>query len=351
MPTLHNTPLRYILLLAGAYLGLRFLLAPLLPFLIALGLSVLLEPWVQRWRRRLGLRRDFTAAAMTTLLLIAAAGVLWWLFDRLLGQAVSCLDALPHLLQRLPHLLDSLEERYTGLYRTCPEEIRLWLDGALERLSEEGLSLVSDASGALLAWASGLVGRLPDLLLFLATTVLATYFTAISYPAIIAFIRRQVPQRWQGALSTTASTLRSTFWKWLKAESLLCLVTFCLLLMGFWYLGIDYVLLTAVLVAIVDALPVLGAGTVLVPWAIYHLLLGSLPRGVALLALYAIILLVRSLLEPRVMAAQAGLAPLSALLAMYLGYQLFGVWGMLLLPILLLFIKQLQDSGVVRLWK
>ena len=101
----------------------------------------------------------------------------------------------------------------------------------------------------------------------------------------------------------------------------------------------------------VDALPVLGAGTVLVPWAIYHLLLGQLPRGIALLALYAIILLVRSLMEPKVMAAQAGLPPLSALLAMYLGYSLFGLWGMLLLPILLLFLKQLQDNQIIRLWR
>ena len=145
--------------------------------------------------------------------------------------------------------------------------------------------------------------------------------------------------------------MRSTFWKWLKAESLLCLITFSLLLAAFLYLKIDYALLTAVLVAMVDALPVLGAGTVLVPWAIYHLLLGQLPRGIALLALYAIILLVRSLMEPKVMAAQAGLPPLSALLAMYLGYSLFGLWGMLLLPILLLFLKQLQDNQIIRLWR
>ena len=181
--------------------------------------------------------------------------------------------------------------------------------------------------------------------------MLAAYFTAVSYPKVAAFIRRQIPRRWQGTLSAAARTLRSTFWKWLKAEALLCLVTFCLLLAGFLYLRLDYALLMAVLSAAVDALPVLGAGTVLIPWAIYHLLLGSFPRGVALLALYAIIVLVRSLLEPRVMAAQAGLAPLSALLAMYLGYSLFGVWGMLLLPILLLFVKQLQDGGIIRLWK
>ena len=348
---MHNIWLRYVLLPAGVYLGLRFLFVPLLPFLIALGLSVLMEPWVQKCRKRLGFRRDFTAAALTTLLLLGIAVGVYALLGKLLSQAIACLDYLPQLLQRLPYLLDDLEARYSGLYHACPLEIRQWLDGALENLSQEGLSLVSDLSGKLLAWVSSLLGKLPGILLFLATTVLAAYFTAASYPGLIAFIRRQLPRRWQGTLSAAAQTMRSTFWKWLKAESLLCLITFCLLLAGFLYLRIDYALLSAVLVAIVDALPVLGTGTVLIPWAIYHLLLGTFPRGIALLALYAIILLVRSLMEPKVMAAQAGLPPLSALLAMYLGYCLFGIWGMLLLPVLLLFVKQLQDSGAIHLWK
>ena len=348
---MHNRLLRCALLLAGVYLALRFLLVPLLPFLIALSLAVLTDPWVQRCRKRLGLRRDFTAAAVTTLLLASVGVGFYLLIGKLLAQAIACLDALPQLFQQLPHLLDGLEERYTGLYNACPQEVRTWLDRGLETLSQEGITLVSEASGVLLSWASDLVGRLPGILLFLATTVLAAYFTAVSYPTIIAFIRRQVPQRWQGTLSAAARTMRSTFWKWLKAESLLCLITFSLLLAAFLYLKIDYALLTAVLVAMVDALPVLGAGTVLVPWAIYHLLLGQLPRGIALLALYAIILLVRSLMEPKVMAAQAGLPPLSALLAMYLGYSLFGLWGMLLLPILLLFLKQLQDNQIIRLWR
>ena len=136
-----------------------------------------------------------------------------------------------------------------------------------------------------------------------------------------------------------------------RAESILCLVTFVMLLLGFWYLGVDYALLTAVLVAIVDALPVLGTGTVLVPWSVYQLLLGSVPRGVALLALYAVILLVRNLLEPKLVAAQAGLPPLAALMAMYLGFRLFGVGGMLLAPVVMMFVKQLQDFGAVRIWK
>ena len=351
MLTLHNRLLRCALLLGAAYLFARFLFLPLLPFLIAMAMAVLLEPWVQRLRRRLGWRRGFTAVAVTTVLLAAVLSASWWLLVTLFQEAVGCLEHLPQALGSLPGLVDSLEERYAGLYDACPSQVRQWLDTALEHLSQQGLTLVQNLSTGALNWASGVVSQLPAIFLFLATTILAIYFTALSYPEIAAFIRHQMPRRWHDDLTRVATTLRSTCWKWLKAESLLCFLTFCMLLAGFWYLKIDYVLLTALLVAVVDALPVLGAGTVLVPWGIYQLALGSVPQGVALLALYAIITLVRSLMEPRIMAAQAGLPRLTALLAMYLGFTLLGVGGMFLLPILLLFVKQLQDAGLIHLWK
>ena len=117
---------------------------------------------------------------------------------------------------------------------------------------------------------------------------------------------------------------------------------------GFWAL---WVLLLAALIALIDALPVFGTGTVLLPWAAACLLLGQAPRAVALAALYAVISAVHSFLEPKVMAAQAGLPPLAALAAMYAGFRAFGVAGMILLPVALLFVKQLHDQGYVGLWK
>lgn len=348
---MHNKWLRTAVLCVGVYLAGRLLFVPLLPFLIGLSLAVLLEPAVLWCCRRLGFQRKFAAAALTTLLLAALLIVLALGIAKLVEEGSAAVERLPALLGSLPKMVDALEQRYEGFYRSCPAEIRSWMDDTLLSLSKEGVSLAGKLSASLLGKASAFMGKVPRLLLFLFTTLLAIYFTTMSYPEILAFLRRQIPQSWQRGVRGIADCLRSTFWKWLKAESLLCFATFSMLLLGFWYLRLDYTLLLALVIAIVDALPVLGAGTVLVPWALGHLLLGSVPRGVALLALYAIILLVRSLLEPRLMASQAGLPPLSALLAMYLGYCLFGVGGMLVLPIVLLFLKQLRDGGYVQLWQ
>ena len=112
-----------------------------------------------------------------------------------------------------------------------------------------------------------------------------------------------------------------------------------------------WVLLLAALIALIDALPVFGTGTVLVPWAAVECLLGAVPRGIALLALFAVISVVRSVLEPKLMAAQAGLPPLASLCAMYVGFCAMGVAGMVLAPMALMLVKQLRDGGYIRLWR
>ena len=113
----------------------------------------------------------------------------------------------------------------------------------------------------------------------------------------------------------------------------------------------EYALLLAALIALIDALPVFGTGTVLVPWAAVECLLGNVPKGAALLALFAVISVVRSVLEPKLVAPQAGLPPLASLAAMYVGFCAMGVAGMVLSPVLLLLVKQLHDGGYIRLWR
>ena len=195
--------------------------------------------------------------------------------------------------------------------------------------------------------------------LFCGTTALAVFFTAGSYPRVMAFFRRQLGHRLDRARGVKANLL-STLGKWCRAQAILLGVTFCELLAGFLLMGQryalllirqPYALLLAVVIAFIDALPVFGTGTVLLPWAAVCLLAGQAPRAVALAALYAVISAVRSLLEPKVMAAQAGLPPLAALAAMYAGFRALGVAGMILLPMALLFVKQLHDEGYVGLWK
>lgn len=340
-----------LLCLGGAFVFFRWLLAPLLPFLLALALSAMVEPLVQRLRRGMRVRRSFAAALVTTLLLLTLGGGLALGLVRLGAELRQWSARLPEAVAGFPEMWNGLLDRAGAWYAASPGFLRSALDALAARLMEEGPSLAGNVGTWLMGAASSLLSALPDAGLFLMTTVLAMYFTSLSYPAILAFLKRQLPRAWQGRCRAAAQCFRSTILKWLRAELLLILVTFVILLTGFTWMGLDYALLAAVFTALVDALPVLGTGTVLVPWALGRLLLGDTGQAVALLALYAVGMLVHTLLEPRLLAGQVDLPPITALLAMYLGFHFMGVGGMVLMPVCLLLLKQFQDAGVVRLWR
>lgn len=351
-------PLRHLIWagygLAGAlalWLTFRFLLPWTLPFLIALGLSSLLERPTRWLMDRLRLPRWGAAVACT----VALAAVLC---AGLLGLGWRAAYELWLLFQRLPGLLASLPSLGQWTRRTAyrfiiaaPAAIQpmLWevLEGAMAQLAVLPQGLYTQIP----VWAATALHTLPDLGLFLFTTALATYFSLAERPALLAFLRRQLPPAWRGRTRQGIKRLRATFGRWLRAQGTLMLITFSLLAVGFLLLGFELPVLLAGLTALVDALPVFGTGTVLLPWALGELLTGHPGIALALAALYALVSLVRGVLEPKLVGDRVGLPPLGALLAMYVGFQALGVAGMILAPLAAMFLKELHDCGILRLWR
>lgn len=341
----------YAAVAALVWAGVRYALVWLLPFLLALGLAMALEPLMEQARRRLRLKRGFTAAVVTLVLVGGLLTVLILVLVQAVEQALALLSSLPEMLAGLPEALERVQARVSDFCAACPEGLRRWAEGALADLPQLASSLAGQASSAALRGLSSLMASLPGLFLACGTTVLAVFFTLTAYPQVMAFLRRQLPARWRGRAGGVKASVLDTLGKWLRAECILLLVTFLQLLAGLVLLRQEYALLLALLIALIDALPVFGTGTVLLPWAAVLCVAGDVPRGIAMAALYAVIAVVRSVLEPKVMAAQVGLPPLVALAAMYVGFRVMGVAGMVLLPLAVLVVKQLHDGGFVGVWR
>ena len=344
------------LALAGLWLALRFLLPWLLPFLLAFGLAALLEPAVRLLMERLHLPRRGAAALCTAALTAAVLGGLALVVWRVGYELSLLLGRLPTLLAGLPTLADGLERWAYRFLIALPVQFQTLARDALEGLLEQGIALPNRFYDALAGAVTGLASALPAAALFLFTTVLATYFTSAGRPALLAGLptladgpgpRRRLPPPWRTRLGRVAGGLREALGGWLKAQGLLMLITFGELAAGFLLLRVELSLLLAGLVALVDALPVFGTGTVLLPWAVLALLGGDVRMSVGLLVLYSVISLVRSLLEPRLVGARVGLPPLAALVCMYVGFQALGVLGMLLAPLAAVLARQLWDSGLL----
>ena len=136
------------------------------------------------------------------------------------------------------------------------------------------------------------------------------------------------------------------FHKYIKAYGILLLLTFALLLVGFWILRVEYAFLLAFLIALADLLPIIGVGTILIPWGIVMLLQKQFYLGFGLLLLYLVISLIRQVAEPKVLGKSLGLHPLLTLFATYVGFSLFGVLGMILAPVVALLVKRFLSLQV-----
>ncbi len=181
--------------------------------------------------------------------------------------------------------------------------------------------------------------------------MVASIFLSIDYHNVLSFILRQVPDRHSETISFVRSICTNTLFKLLRAYGLLMFITFVELSIGFTLLRIPYALLLAALIALVDILPVLGTGTVLVPWAFIALIMGEVKMFIGLGIIYIIVTIVRNVLEPRLVSMQIGLNPLVTLFFMFLGLRAIGLLGMLLFPLIVMVLVQLHESGKIRIWK
>ena len=323
------------------YLTVRYVLWWVLPFLIALAVAAAIEPVIVFLRDRLRFQRTFSALLLTLTLLFLLGGLLSLLGTTLVSEAYALLEKVPSLLASAPQALEGLFLRLETSGTACPQWLRSYLYTLLtDTLSDAG-TLFSALTERLLASLASLAGALPRFLLGCATAVLAVFYTAAAYPTLCGALRSRLSGRTRHSLRVFRSSAAQSLAQFLRAELLLSFFTFLQLLAGFLLLRQDYALLLALLITLLDALPVFGTGTALVPWAIVELLFASAPRAIALLVLYLITLLVRSVLTPKLLASHSGLPPIASLFAMYLGFCTFGVGGMLLFPFLLLLAAQI----------
>lgn len=317
----------------------------LLPFVIAAAAAMLLEPVVGRLCR-CGWHRGIAAGVCLITGLFAAAGLLWVLMGRLTDEASALLTRLPGLLQELSVLLARWEGALAEYLDRLPEGVRQWLDRAVLDAEETLMQLPAAVSGKILGLLPALAASAPEALLFAITTVIGTYFFSASRPELVHFAARQIPERFLCRARLLRRDLRRTLGRWLRAQLILLAITFAALAAAFLLLRVNYALLLALLTALIDALPVLGTGTVLLPWAAAEILTGSYPLGIGLGITYAAVTVLHQSIQAKLLGDQLGLHPLAMLVAIYVGFRVWGVWGMLTFPLLAVCLKQLADSGI-----
>lgn len=338
---------------AALFFALRYALPFFLPFLIAFGLSALTRPAVQGLARRFGGHECAAAIAVTAFSLCLAAFACYVLVAILLSQLQNFFEFLVSDIANENGTVSGVLAFFRDLSSRLPLLSRLAeappfreTFGDLDVWCREALASAAAAWGERLSsLLTGAVAKVPAVLLFLLVTLISCFFIAVDYTRVCAFLCRLLPARAVERLPEWHRRISRGLRQCLRAYFLLFLLTFGELFFGLTLMRQKYAFLLAGVTALLDIFPVLGVGTVLVPWALFRLFTGNTAGGILLLVLYAVITVVRQVVEPHLVGKSIGLHPLFTLISFYVGMKLFGFAGILLGPAIALAVKALFFSS------
>lgn len=322
------------------------LLSLFAPFLAALVTAALLNPLVKWFQRRLGLSRPVLTGLLLVLVFGALGAAIGFLGYAAANELVSLTQNWRGLLDSLQGALDQTEELFARLWTLVPpqlnETVQSVTDGLLDWLSVATPSLLN----ILVDYTTNKAMGVPSFVIALVIFLMATYFLTADYP----YLRSRAAQSMGDNLLHFCRQVRSTalgaFGGYLKAELLLSVGVFFILLGGFLLIRQPYGLLLALGLAILDFIPIVGAGTVMVPWAVIALLTRDYKTAIELMAIWGVIALFRRVMEPKFVGDQTGLSPILSLVSIYVGMKVAGVLGMILGPICLLVLLNLAGMGM-----
>ncbi len=326
------------------WLTMKYLLPLLSPFLLGALLALAAEPMVGFLCRRLHMPRVVSTAISVSMAFCFLAMLLLMLCAFALRQLKNLAGILPDLETAARTGLALVQTRLLDLAARAPKGIRPLLEDNVRTLLADSGNLLGKLTAWLLGLAGSILAHVPDSALGLGTAILSAFLISAKLPQIRKWLLRRIPRQQLRSALESARRMRKVLGRWLLAQGKLMSITFAIVAAGLTLLRIPSGMLWAVLVALVDALPILGTGTVLVPWSVVCFLQGDTPRALGILGIYITAALIRSMLEPKLLGKHLGLDPLVTLIALYIGYRLWGVGGMILAPLLTVAAIQLRQD-------
>lgn len=336
-------------IVAALFLAVRFILPALIPFLIALLIASLIKKPVLSLRAKARIPEKLTAAIFVLLIIGMISMISYLLLSRACREIVSLTDSAGTFIDRLKNdpdfageMIDKINS-FFPFWDLRPRLTELWIniDSSLEALL---MALVEKLSGSVLPVITGAVSFVPDALLFVFVTAFSAFYLTVDGSAMKARITSLMPEKAAAKCGIIWTRCKETVGCFAKAYTLIMAITFTELFVAFSIIGIRYAFLVALFTAVIDILPVLGTGTVLIPWATFLLVRGDTKTGISLLVVYAVITLIRELIEPRIVGGSIGISPFASLASMYIGLRLFGAAGLFICPLAVIAAQNIVKS-------
>ncbi|PYG87191.1 sporulation integral membrane protein YtvI [Ruminiclostridium sufflavum DSM 19573] len=334
-----------IVIFAIIYVSITYLFPFFAPFIIAIIVSYINEP-VIRLLQKFKISRKVAAIISLLITMSLLVSVITLGIIKIYDELIILRNNLEIYSNDISAQINSLTNKITSLYNALPAEATDAITKNLASLSNKLTSIIT----AIIQYTINTASSIPKLAVFFIVTILSTYFISSDKKKITLFFYRQLPLSWRKEMPNIKRDTINALFGYFKAILILMGFTFIEVSVGLFVLNVKYAFVIALIVGISEAIPIIGTGTVMIPWILWNIIAGNMPLAFGLAILYILGVLIRQIMEPKIVGSQIGLHPLVTLLAMYVGLEFFGVLGMFIGPISLIIVKSLQDSGILSLW-
>lgn len=333
-----------------AWITFKFLLPWFMPFIIGFLIAAIVQPYVRFLHQKVRINRKIAGVIAVLLFIILFALLITVGITKLFSELAAVFEMLPSLFSQFSQSIDGISEKLLGYMNRFPIKLSGQFNNSINNLSSEFLKL-SSITGSAASFIFETASKVPGLLFDIIITIIAACFISADYPDIRGFVMRQLPHKYQNIVCDIKEFFFMTVARLVRAYLTLMTITFVQLAIGLLIIRVPHAVTIAALIAIVDVLPILGTGTVMIPWVIIELFTGNIRLAICLAALYAFIAIVRHVCEPKIVGYHIGLHPLVTLISMIIGLKAMGIAGMFIFPFIVILVKHLQDAGKIKVWK
>ncbi len=339
--------LAVVAIFLAIYFSIRYLFPFVAPFLVAILIALINEPLIRLLENKLRFPRHL--AAITSLLI--TVGIIGFIvvivIVNMINELIVLQNNISHSISNSSDQIQQYFDKLANIYDTLPKTVVDAINEGVKSLAPK----LEDIVTSIVNYVIGTVKSIPNILIFIIVTLLATYFISSDRREIRQFVYKQLPDSWSKKFPGIKENTFHALFGYFKAMLILMFFTFVEVSVGLMILGVNYAILIGLVVAICEVIPVLGTGIIMVPWIAWNLITGDTKLALGIAIIYIVGVIIRQVLEPKIVSSQIGLHPLVTLIAMYVGFSLFGVLGAIIGPMSVIILKNLQVSGAIRLWK
>lgn len=323
----------YAFIICIALVICKYLVPILLPFIISFIMASVLVIPARKLAGQNSKVRRLCAIVVGVIFFVALFWGIAFLGVSLVEWFLSFLEYVPHLYQEeilplLNYLYIEVSERISFAGPDMAEKFNNVYQNFIGNI---GNFISSVSMNAVRVITAGLAG-VPGLIIKLILMIVSCFFFLLDYDKIMAFLAGLIPKGKENAFETVQWYVKNTLLVYIRSYTLLFLMTYVELSIGFQILGIPYAPIIGLMIAVFDILPVLGTGGILLPWTVVLLVMKNFTMGIGMFVLYLIISIIRNTMEPKLVGKQIGLHPLATMISLYVGLKIMGFWGMLIFP-------------------